>query len=91
MKVDVQACFDTIDQDRLLTILEKIVREASINPSELIDHIVTVQQESYVVQSYAQVVPRDGRVTKEFIKRAYADGGEHSVSISFVRSIVHLY
>jgi len=69
VKVDVQACFDTIDQDRLLDILEKIVGE-----------------EGYMIQHYNQVFPRDGKMRRSFLQKAFPDT-EHPHFLNFAAEL----
>jgi len=70
--VDVQACFDTIEQSKLLQILRDVLSEvcpghSGWTPS---DHF----QDNYVLPRFGQVMQAAGKVKRKFATKALPDG-----------------
>lgn len=74
VKVDVQACFDTIEQSKLLQILRDVLSEvwhASVCCGWAdLDHL----QDNYVLPRFGQVMQAAGRVKRKFAVKALPDG-----------------
>jgi telomerase reverse transcriptase len=73
VKVDVQACFDSIEQGKLLEIIRRVIKEVSLvqfsYPFRGLD-----PQDGYMIQRYARLLPNAGRIKKQFCRSAVPDG-----------------
>jgi len=79
VKVDVQACFDTIDQTKLLEILRELISEVSGTwlPADSLHRPHTVQDD-YMIQRYGQVSSMEGKPQRKYRKKACPEGSWHS-------------
>jgi telomerase reverse transcriptase len=75
VKVDVQACFDTIDQTKLLEILRELISEVLFLIS-LLDAVETSSsiQDLYMNQKYGQINVAGGRIKRTFVRKAWPEG-----------------
>jgi telomerase reverse transcriptase len=71
--VDVQACFDTIEQTKLLQILRQLISEVLRIPPFL-SFWLTSFQDSFMIQKYGQVNIALGRIKKSYVKKAVPEG-----------------
>lgn len=82
VKVDVRAAYDTIQQDKLLQIVEAVLEEVTPLRStrhERESHAQVEPQTIYWIQRYSQVSPVAGSSLKSF-KRVACTDGESSCS-----------
>ena len=76
VKVDVQACFDTIEQSKLLQILRNVF--SSVCPPSVPWVWCSSNlppQDNYVQPRFGQVMQAAGRVKRKFAMKALPDGG----------------
>ena len=70
VKVDVQACFDTIEQRELLRIIDKLISEV-LSLTRIGSHTPLLElQDVYMIQRYGQVGMSAGRPRRTFVRRA---------------------
>jgi telomerase reverse transcriptase len=74
VKVDVQACFDTIEQSKLLQILRDVLSEVLPMNIPEVGYIVDYLQDSYVLPRFGQVMQAAGKVKRKFAMKALPDG-----------------
>ena len=73
VKVDVQACFDTIEQEKLLEILTHLITD--VIPSTRLGRFTHYRvQDTYMLQKFGQINPTAGKMRKSFRRLACADG-----------------
>lgn len=76
VKVDVRACFDTIQQDKLLEIVEEILTEVgsvSFRPFRPAQLTQSSSQTVYWIQKYSKVTPAGQHAGKQFKRQACTD------------------
>ena len=79
VKVDVQACFDTIEQTKLLSILRDLISEVRVitiatdfswrEPYHLC-------QDTYMIQRYGTVNKAGEKIQRKYVKKAIPEGKE---------------
>lgn len=79
VKVDVQACFDSIEQTKLLEILRDLISEVSriafmFFRRRSLDCLGI--QDTYMMQSYGQISQAMGKLKRTYTKKMVPDG-EH--------------
>jgi telomerase reverse transcriptase len=73
VKVDVQACFDTIEQTKLLEILRELISEVmkGLSSGRTLLHYL---QDTYMLRRYGQVFPAANKMKKIYRKAATPAG-----------------
>lgn len=80
MKVDVQACFDTIDQNKLLGILKHLISEVGYCQVAILKVIHTPYvKDVYMMHRHGQVTESFGRIRRAYVKKAVPAGQYDSV------------
>jgi telomerase reverse transcriptase len=74
VKVDVQACFDTIEQSKLLQILRDVLSEVWYASAVFGLPSINLLQDNYVLPRFGQVMQVAGRVKRKFSMKALPDG-----------------
>jgi telomerase reverse transcriptase len=74
VEVDVQACFDTIEQSKLLQILRDVLSEVRHTDILRAGCIVDYFQDNYVLPRFGQVMQAAGKVKRKFAMKALPDG-----------------
>jgi hypothetical protein len=74
VKVDVQACFDTIEQSKLLQILRDVLSEVCHASISWTLPFYNLLQDNYVLPRFGQVMQAAGRVKRKFAMKALPDG-----------------
>ena len=83
VKLDVQACFDTIEQTKLLGILRDLISEVWVIDSRSIYYSThLLSKTSYIVQRRGQVTTTGGKIKRSYVKSAVPDGKFHSLACS---------
>lgn len=62
-KVDVQGCFDSIDQELLMSLLEDLIAE-----------VLQIDQAEYVIHKYSSAQSIAGKIRKRFSRKAKSAG-----------------
>jgi len=82
VKVDVRAAFDTIDQQKLLEILRRILSEVSMVLLLFGQYsYIYCMQDEYSVRRFARVAPNGQKIRRSFSKRAFPECKHVSRSI----------
>ena len=74
VKVDVQACFDTIEQSKLLQILRDVLSGVCHGAFCWVWCLPNLSQDNYVLPRFGQVMQAAGRVKRKFALKALPDG-----------------
>lgn len=83
MKVDVQACFDTIEQRELLRIIDKLISEV-LYLTRIGYHTPLLElQDVYMIQRYGQVGMSAGRPRRTFVRQATDGMSFHSFLLGY--------
>ena len=74
VKVDVQACFDTIEQSKLLHILRNVLSGVCRPSVSWVWCYSNIPQDNYVLPRFGQVMQAAGKVKRKFAMKALPDG-----------------
>ena len=74
VKVDVQACFDTIEQSKLLHILRNVLSGVCRPIVSWVWCFSNIPQDNYVLPRFGQVMQAAGKVKRKFAMKALPDG-----------------
>ena len=73
MKLDVKACFDTIDQTKLLQIVRDALSDVSFTSIVLLCRLTPLKDE-YTLRRFGIVNADAGKYKKRWLKRAFSSG-----------------
>lgn len=77
VKVDVQACFDTIEQTKLLSILRDMISEVCFIVVVTIARYkgpYSLWQDAYMIQRYGTVNKAGEKIQRKYVKKAIPEG-----------------
>ena len=74
VKLDVRACFDTIDQAKLLQIMRDALSDVGSAFLDLLPRFLSSRKDEYTVRRFSAIGTDAGKYKKRWLKKAFSSG-----------------